>query len=196
MPLHTEGIDFIVPIAEIREKYPGGWEGCLKDHLSKIGVTVWFDDELFRDSIIGSVNHILDRWQRMGFTGASVREDTGEQYWDDMCVFERIRGGATLPCDWLGHHSQICGAVFYRDVDEDQLAEKEGAEVVYPYSPSVLKVRDELRNLRKYRTILGYAAVGIGSAVVVYCWIMFHPDPNYYLMAAAVAMFSLLVLHH
>lgn len=32
MAIALEFIDFIVPIALIRQKYPGGWEQCLRDH--------------------------------------------------------------------------------------------------------------------------------------------------------------------
>ncbi len=36
MAVALEFIDFIVPIAAIREKYPGGWEQCLKDHEVRV----------------------------------------------------------------------------------------------------------------------------------------------------------------
>lgn len=39
MAIDTEFIDFIVPIAIIRAKYPGGWEQCLKDHEGMYGGT-------------------------------------------------------------------------------------------------------------------------------------------------------------
>ena len=32
MAIALEFIDFVVPIALIRQKYPGGWEQCLQDH--------------------------------------------------------------------------------------------------------------------------------------------------------------------
>ena len=46
MAIALESIDFIVPIAVIRHKYPGGWEQCLIDHKHLIGERVWFDDHL------------------------------------------------------------------------------------------------------------------------------------------------------
>ena len=45
--LALEFIDFVVPIARIREEYPGGWEQCLHDHADLIGGRVWYDDHLF-----------------------------------------------------------------------------------------------------------------------------------------------------
>ena len=49
MAIALEFIDFIVPIALIRQKYPGGWEQCLRDHECLIGGRVWFDEQLLRD---------------------------------------------------------------------------------------------------------------------------------------------------
>ena len=37
MAIALEFIDFVVPIALIRQKYPGGWEQCLQDHERLIG---------------------------------------------------------------------------------------------------------------------------------------------------------------
>lgn len=42
MTIALEFIDFIVPIAVIKKKYPGGWDQCLKDHENLIGGRVWF----------------------------------------------------------------------------------------------------------------------------------------------------------
>jgi hypothetical protein len=32
MAIALEFIDFVVPIALVRQKYPGGWAQCLQDH--------------------------------------------------------------------------------------------------------------------------------------------------------------------
>lgn len=37
MAIDSEFIDFIVPIATIRAKYPGGWDQCLEDHEHLFG---------------------------------------------------------------------------------------------------------------------------------------------------------------
>ena len=37
MAIQLEVINFVVPIKIIKEKYPGGWEQCLKDHENLIG---------------------------------------------------------------------------------------------------------------------------------------------------------------
>ncbi len=52
MTIALEFIDFIVPIAEIKKKYPGGRDQCLKDHENLIGGRVWFDEHLLRDGAI------------------------------------------------------------------------------------------------------------------------------------------------
>ena len=49
MAVALEFIDFLVPIELIRQKYPGGWAQCLKDHERLIGGRVWFDEHLLRD---------------------------------------------------------------------------------------------------------------------------------------------------
>ena len=49
MAIALEFIDFVVPIALIRQKYPGGWEQCLRDHERLIGGRVWFDEHLLPD---------------------------------------------------------------------------------------------------------------------------------------------------
>jgi hypothetical protein len=41
MAVALDFFDFIVPIAVIREKRPGGWEQCLKDHERLTGGRVW-----------------------------------------------------------------------------------------------------------------------------------------------------------
>lgn len=101
MAITTEFIDFIVPIQTIRDKYPGGWEQCLKDHESLINGRVWFDDHLFRDGAMNpmDIESIVERWEAMGFEGIVVED--GKKSWKDMCVCEGLFGGATQDCDWL-----------------------------------------------------------------------------------------------
>ena len=71
MAIATEFIDFIVPIETIRQKYPGGWEQCLKDHENLMNGRVWFDEHLFRDGAMGplDIESIVERWEAMGFEG-------------------------------------------------------------------------------------------------------------------------------
>jgi hypothetical protein len=101
MSIATEFIDFIVPIENIRQKYPGGWEQCLKDHEHLLKGRVWFDDYLFRDGAMSpaDIELIVERWEAMGFDG--IVEEDGKKYWKDVCVCEGLFGGATLACDWL-----------------------------------------------------------------------------------------------
>ena len=101
MAIALEFIDFVVPIRVIREKYPGGWDQCLRDHARLIGGTVWYDDHLFRDGGMspGDAEDLVDRWAGLGFDVMGVRD--GRRVWKDVCVVEGMFGGPTLPCDWI-----------------------------------------------------------------------------------------------
>ncbi len=101
MAVALEFIDFIVPIAVICEKYPGGWEQCLKDHERLIGGRVWYDDHLLRDGAMSpnDIESLIDEWTELGFQ--PMEEIDGERRWKDVCVVESIFGGPTLPCEWL-----------------------------------------------------------------------------------------------
>lgn len=69
MAVALEFIDFVVPIALIRQKYPGGWEQCLKDHERLIGARVWFDDHLLRDGAMNprDIESLVEEWSDLGF---------------------------------------------------------------------------------------------------------------------------------
>jgi len=56
MTIQLEFINFIVPISEIEEKYPGGWVQCLMDHENFFGGRVWYDEYLFRDGAMNPMN--------------------------------------------------------------------------------------------------------------------------------------------
>lgn len=101
MAIKLEFIDFVVPIALIRQKYPGGWKQCLKDHERLIGGRVWFDEHLLRDGAMnpGDIESLVEEWTGLGFQ-PTVELD-GQRIWKDCCVVESMFGGPTLPCDWL-----------------------------------------------------------------------------------------------
>ncbi len=101
MAVSLEFIDFIVPIAAIKQKYPGGWDQCLKDHENLIGGRVWFDEHLLRDGAMnpGDIEFLIEEWTDLGFQ--PTEEIDGQRVWKDCCVVESMFGGATLPCDWL-----------------------------------------------------------------------------------------------
>lgn len=101
MAIALEFIDFIVPIAVIREKYPGGWERCKRDHKPLIGGRVWFDDHLWRDGAMnpGDIEHLVAIWTHLGFQPTA--EVDGQRIWQDCCVAESMFGRSTLPCSWL-----------------------------------------------------------------------------------------------
>lgn len=101
MAVRLEFIDFIVPIAKIRKKYPGGWENCLREHAGLIGGRVWYDEHLFRDGAMNpsDIRCSVESWKVRGFQ--PMIEIDGERVWQDACVVESMFSGPTLPCDWL-----------------------------------------------------------------------------------------------
>ena len=109
MAIALEFIDFVVPIALIRQKYPGGWEQCLQDHSRLIGGRVWFDEHLLRDGAMNpaDIESLVEEWTSHGFQPTG--EIDGQRVWQDCCVVESMFGGPTLPCDWLevGEEGQI-----------------------------------------------------------------------------------------
>ncbi len=98
MAIYTEFIDFIVPINEIRAKYPGGWEACLRDHEPLLGGRVWHDDYLFRDGAMNQadISFLIQTWKSYGFTGKI--QVNGQSEWGDFCVHQGLFGRPTLPC--------------------------------------------------------------------------------------------------
>ena len=68
MAIALEFLDFVVPLERIRQKYPGGWDQCLKDHERLIGGRVWFDEYLLRDGAMNpaDIESLVDLWGRAG----------------------------------------------------------------------------------------------------------------------------------
>ena len=101
MAIQLEMINFIVPIETIKEKYPGGWEQCLQDHENLLGNRIYYDNYLFRDGAMNSmdISFLIEQWKELGFhTHIGGKRPVK---WVDVCVVEAMSGGATLPCDWL-----------------------------------------------------------------------------------------------
>ena len=101
MAIQLEFIDFIVPIKTIKEKYPGGWEQCIKDHKKSIGGAIWYDDHLFRTGAMSpmGIGYLIEEWGELGFHTHDGGNNPSK--WIDVCVIESMFGGATLPCDWI-----------------------------------------------------------------------------------------------
>lgn len=121
MSIALEFIDFVVPIAVIREKYPGGWEQCLKDHENLICGRVWFDEHLLRDGAMSpqGIGALVDEWTELGFEPTEERD--GRLVWKDCCVVESLLGGPTLPCNWLEIGEDECAA-YLKGTDPRELA--------------------------------------------------------------------------
>ena len=101
MAIVLDFIDLVVPIETIRQKYPGGWEGCLRDNADFIGGAVWYDEHLFREGAMSpqDINYLCARWEEIGFEIKDSKD--GKPVWKDICVVESMGGGPTLPCEWL-----------------------------------------------------------------------------------------------
>lgn len=101
MAIALEFLDFIVPVALIRERYPGGWDRCLADHEELLGRRVWHDQHLFRDGAMSpyGIQSLALEWERLGFQGP--RSTSTGQVFRDFCVVESLFGGPTLPCSWI-----------------------------------------------------------------------------------------------
>jgi hypothetical protein len=96
-----EFIDVVIPIARIRESYPGGWGQCMVDYAALIGRRVWYDQHLFRDGAMTpeETEKLVEGWTVLGFEPLGTR---GKRlYWKDLCVVDWHEGGPTLPCEWL-----------------------------------------------------------------------------------------------
>ena len=122
MAIACEFIDFIVPIKVIKEKYPGGWEQCLKDHDYSIGRCVWYDQHLFRTGAMSpnDIDHLLREWESKGFTTFGFDENGTEDKWMDICVYEHFLGGATLQCDWIDYDEKS-GGVYLKGTEPGEL---------------------------------------------------------------------------
>jgi len=85
MAIELEFINFIVPIEVIKAKYPGGWDACLNDHANLIGGRVWYDDHLFRDGAMNTldIDVLIERWQKNGLEPFEIVD--GQQSWKDLC---------------------------------------------------------------------------------------------------------------
>jgi len=101
MAIALEFIDVVIPIAMIRERYPGGWQQCMLDHAALLGRRVWHDQHLFRDGAMSApeAQALVEGWVTLGFEPMEMRRKG--MYWKDLCVVNWRLGGPTLPCDWL-----------------------------------------------------------------------------------------------
>ena len=100
MAIKLEFLDLIVPIKNIKKKYPGGWKQCLKDHDGLIGGRVWYDEHLFRDGAMSpdDISYLVDWWSEKGL---DTQDESDNPKWLDLCVVQSTFGGPTKPCDWI-----------------------------------------------------------------------------------------------
>lgn len=106
MAVAIECISIVVLRTTIEEKYPGGWEQCLKDHICLLGGRVWYDDYLLRDGSMSPMDmeDIIEWWAEKGFETHAGSDNPTK--WLDVCVID-ICFGVTLPCDWIEVHGDV-----------------------------------------------------------------------------------------
>lgn len=114
-------MNFLVPVQTIRDKYPGGWSQCLKDHEQEIKRgRVWYDEHLFHDGAMDPrmIDDFIANWEMRGFQIA--KKINGHTQWADMCCIEYL--GHQMP-EWLELTDNGCTAY---------LAGTEPGEIVRP----------------------------------------------------------------
>ena len=106
MAIKCEFIDFIIPISNIDRVYQGGFEKFKTDHIEDFGSRLRHDELLFRDGAMNpmDIQFLVDHWEKLGLQG--VIQSGGKKKWKDFCVVESLRGGPTLPCDWITFDSE------------------------------------------------------------------------------------------
>ena len=110
MAVALEFINLIVPIALIKQKFPGGWEKCLEEHKHLLGGRVWYDDHILRDGAMNpnDMKSAVEWWEENGFQ--PIETKNGAKSFKDLCVVEGMFGGSTLPCDWIEFTDDYSGA--------------------------------------------------------------------------------------
>jgi hypothetical protein len=120
MAIKCEFIDFIIPIANIDRVYEGGFEKYKSDKAILFNGHCWNDEFLFRDGAMNwlDIQFLIEKWEKLGLKGTV--KTTGQMKWKDFCVVESLRGGPSLPCDWLGFDPETRSA-FYKDRPEGEI---------------------------------------------------------------------------
>jgi hypothetical protein len=104
---------FIVRISTINQKYPGGWQACLKDHAQYLGGSVWHDNYLFLHSSMSleEIDYILPKkWEKLGFT--PTRQVDGVTVCHD-CYIESGSSSKQYPCDWIEFYESEDGVAIH-----------------------------------------------------------------------------------
>jgi hypothetical protein len=101
MSINLSFIDFVVPIARIKEKYTGGFEKFIYDHRRSLGGVDYFDQHLFHTGVmsVDSIERLKERWKALGFEDTEVID--GKEVWKDYCVFVSLLQRTIRPCHWL-----------------------------------------------------------------------------------------------
>lgn len=101
MSIKCECIDLIIPISNIDNVYPGGFEQYKSDFAEDFGGRLWHDEFLFRDGAMNSIDIqlLVNQWEKLGLKG--IIKIDGKKKWKDFCIVQSIMGGPTLPCDWI-----------------------------------------------------------------------------------------------
>src|SRR4051812_21544345 len=100
MAIELEFINLIIPVQVIEQKYPGGWDACIRDHAKSIGRVVWYVDNLFRTGAMDPdlMDNLITKWTRLGF---QATESIGNAVcWKDFCMVTSY-GASKYDCPWI-----------------------------------------------------------------------------------------------
>lgn len=99
MAINLECINFLVPIAIIEKKYPGGWVQCQRDYCIEIDSDC-YDSDLFRIGAMNSmdIDELISSWKAKGFRTHVLGKNPR---WIDVCVVDSFANEPTLPCTWI-----------------------------------------------------------------------------------------------
>jgi hypothetical protein len=147
MPMHTKFINFIVPISIIKAKYNGGFDAFLRDYESDYGIPPNYDEDLFVACAMNpmDIEQMVNYWTAKGFKCS--KDVDGVLHWNDVCVFEEMFGGATMPCDWIG----------FNEAEHYVFLKKPGGEEeVKPFEPRGQSDGDALGDDDELQAIIHY----------------------------------------
>ena len=146
---------------------------------------------------MGSVTHLIDHWESIGFQCVEENED-GSKCCKDVCIYERAYGGKIFPCEWLGTCQSRNGFVFYKEdgqLMEDISPLDQENDLI---SPSTFNLKKALKQVEEYERRQWIYTSVVATCVclsVLFLWLYLHPSPNYYILTITIVVVMLLVLH-
>lgn len=97
MAIGLQCINVIVPLENVRKcMTEDEYQKFVRDNRG--GGIFCCDDHLYRESSMGGVDFMVERWEKKGLVAAEKVD--GHWRWKDLCVVD-IHSGTPYPCEWL-----------------------------------------------------------------------------------------------